>query len=153
MIDDSMVVRWWMVMVRKSSWPELVGTNGSAVAAVLENENAKVQAAIVEEGKQAGELRFSLWPSPGLGRWKGLCDPSPCNWFDSLITSKSSINLHGITCVWVSSWCYCTLITLYLLNFNFVPWNMGTACNEISLVCPAWHLHGLPVVMYFCSAY
>ncbi|XP_052208432.1 LOW QUALITY PROTEIN: glu S.griseus protease inhibitor-like [Diospyros lotus] len=36
----------------KSSWPELVGTNGSAAAAVIENENDEVQAAIVEEGNK-----------------------------------------------------------------------------------------------------
>ncbi|OMO78414.1 Proteinase inhibitor I13, potato inhibitor I [Corchorus capsularis] len=34
----------------KSSWPELVGVNGEAAAAVIMEENPKVGAVIVKEG-------------------------------------------------------------------------------------------------------
>ncbi|MFS7925936.1 putative proteinase inhibitor I13, potato inhibitor I [Helianthus anomalus] len=34
----------------KKSWPELVGARGQAAAAIIESENHKVDAIVVEEG-------------------------------------------------------------------------------------------------------
>ncbi|PIN15573.1 hypothetical protein CDL12_11779 [Handroanthus impetiginosus] len=42
----------------KKSWPELVGTYGQAAAAIIERENDKVNATIVEEGSfVSGDFR------------------------------------------------------------------------------------------------
>ncbi|KAG8373143.1 hypothetical protein BUALT_Bualt12G0140300 [Buddleja alternifolia] len=42
----------------KKSWPELVGVNGQAAAAIIEQENKKVNATLVEEGSfLSGDFR------------------------------------------------------------------------------------------------